>query len=179
MQDLCWQMLQKKVFWVGYTFLLKPSSFKFLSILEENCSPNINYGTFKCKVFVDKCFKERSLGELYFAVSYKVNESNSIWYELQFLQNVQVNQLLRVITARKTGNCKDTIAKYQVWLLHVWPTIKSLIRWLKRGVRVAVNHYATTSCIGHQVHGTTCVELRHNHMQLIVEKKPLNSMTVA
>ena len=39
----------KVVFWVGYTFLQKPSSFKFLSILEENCVAHINDGAFKCK----------------------------------------------------------------------------------------------------------------------------------
>ena len=49
MEEFCWQMLEKKVFWVGYTFLQKPSSFKFLSILEENCVANINHGAIKCK----------------------------------------------------------------------------------------------------------------------------------
>ena len=34
---------------MGYTFLQKPSSFKFLSILEENCVANINHGAIKCK----------------------------------------------------------------------------------------------------------------------------------
>ena len=42
-------MLQQKLFWVAYTFLQKPSSFKFLSILEENCVANINHGAIKCK----------------------------------------------------------------------------------------------------------------------------------
>ena len=41
-------MLQKKVFWVAYTFLQKPSSFKFLSILEENCVAHINNAAIKC-----------------------------------------------------------------------------------------------------------------------------------
>ena len=49
MEEFCWQMLEKKVFWVGYTFLQKPSSFKFLSILEENCVANINHGAINCK----------------------------------------------------------------------------------------------------------------------------------
>ena len=34
---------------MGYTFLQKPSSFKFLSILEENCVAHINNGAIKCK----------------------------------------------------------------------------------------------------------------------------------
>ena len=42
-------MLQKKVFWVAYTFLQIPSSFKFLSILEEKCVAHINIATIKCK----------------------------------------------------------------------------------------------------------------------------------
>ena len=37
----------KVVFWVGYTFLQKPSSFKFLSILEEKCVAHINIATIK------------------------------------------------------------------------------------------------------------------------------------
>ena len=39
----------KVVFWVGYTFLQKPNSFKFLSILEENCVAHINIEAIKCK----------------------------------------------------------------------------------------------------------------------------------
>ena len=34
---------------MGYTFLQKPSSFKFLSILEENCVAHINIEAIKCK----------------------------------------------------------------------------------------------------------------------------------
>ena len=46
--------------WVSYTFLQKLSSFKFCRILEENCSADINDRAFKCKTFVDKCWKKRS-----------------------------------------------------------------------------------------------------------------------
>ena len=42
----------KKGGWVGHTFPQKPRSFKFLSILEENCGADIINGTFKCKTFV-------------------------------------------------------------------------------------------------------------------------------
>ena len=62
----CWQMLQKNGRWVRYTFLQKPSSFQFLSILEENCGADINNETFKCKTFGDKCCKKLLLGALYF-----------------------------------------------------------------------------------------------------------------
>ena len=52
-------MLQKKVFWVGYTFLQKSSSFKFLNILEENCSADIINVAFKYETFVVKwCSKK-------------------------------------------------------------------------------------------------------------------------
>ena len=40
---------------MGYTFLLKPLSFKRFSILEENCGADIKNGTFKCNILVDKC----------------------------------------------------------------------------------------------------------------------------
>ena len=33
---------------------------------EANCGANVNNETFKCKTFVDKCWKKRSLGALYF-----------------------------------------------------------------------------------------------------------------
>ena len=64
-------MLQRKVFWVTYTFLQKPSSFKLISILEENCGADIINGTFKCKTFVDKCCKKALLSGLYFPTKVK------------------------------------------------------------------------------------------------------------
>ena len=51
--------------WVGYTFVEKPSSFQFLSILEEFCGSDFINGTSKCKTFVDKWCKQQSLGGLY------------------------------------------------------------------------------------------------------------------
>ena len=47
----------KVVFWVGYTFLQKPSSFKFLSILEENCVAHINNEAIKCKFLLTNVSK--------------------------------------------------------------------------------------------------------------------------
>ena len=43
---------------MGYTFLQKPSSFKFLSILEENCGADINNGTIKCKFLSSNVSKQ-------------------------------------------------------------------------------------------------------------------------
>ena len=57
--------------WVSYTFLQKLSSFKFYSILEENCVADITNEANKCDIFVDKCFKERSLDELQFPTKTK------------------------------------------------------------------------------------------------------------
>ena len=42
---------------MGYTFLQKPSSFKFLSILEENCGADINTGTIKRKFLLTNASK--------------------------------------------------------------------------------------------------------------------------
>ena len=63
-------MLQKKVFWVAYTFLQKPSSFKFLSILEENCVAHIKNGAIKCKFLLTNVSK------------------NGLWVGYTFLQKL-------------------------------------------------------------------------------------------
>ena len=60
--------VSKNGFWVSYTFLQKLSSFKFYSILEENCVVHINNGAIKCKTFVDNCCK------------------NCVWVSYTFLQ---------------------------------------------------------------------------------------------
>ena len=60
----------KVVFWVGYTFLQKPSSFKFLSILEENCVAHINNGAIKCKFLLTNV------------------SQNAFWASYTFLQNL-------------------------------------------------------------------------------------------
>ena len=50
---------------VSHTFLQKRCSFKSFSILEENCAADIINGRFKCKTFVGKCCKKRPLSKLY------------------------------------------------------------------------------------------------------------------
>ena len=42
---------------MGYTFLQKPSSFKFLSILEEKCGADISNGTIKRKFLLTNVSK--------------------------------------------------------------------------------------------------------------------------
>ena len=50
---------------VSHTFLQKPYSFKFFSILEENCDADIINGTFDCETFVHKWCKKRQLSKSY------------------------------------------------------------------------------------------------------------------
>ena len=50
---------------VSHTFLQKCCSFKSFSILEENCASDITNETFKCKTFVGKCCKKLPLSKLY------------------------------------------------------------------------------------------------------------------
>ena len=51
--------------WASNTLVQKPCSFKFFSILEENCAADIINETFKCKTFVGKCCKKRPLSKSY------------------------------------------------------------------------------------------------------------------
>ena len=51
--------------WASNTLVQKPCSFKFFSILEENCAADIINETFKCNTFVGKCCKKRPLSKLY------------------------------------------------------------------------------------------------------------------
>ena len=55
--------VQKTVFgWVISSY----KSHLLLSVSKQNCGADINDGTFKCKFFVDRCCKTRSLSKLYF-----------------------------------------------------------------------------------------------------------------
>ena len=109
----------KVVFWVGYTFLQKPSSFKFLSILEENCVADIINETFKCKFFVDKLCKNC------FWVSYTFLQKPSLfkhfWIWPSFSRNFFLfenqrfwrNQYLKVLMASKCDENKNWLSKTQ------------------------------------------------------------------
>ena len=54
--------------WVSHTFLQKRCSFKSFSISEENCAADIINETFKCKIFVGKCCKKRRLRKSYLPI---------------------------------------------------------------------------------------------------------------
>ena len=109
----------KVVFWVGYTFLQKPSSFKFLSILEENCVADINNEAFECNIFVDNCCKNR------FWVSYtflqKPSLFKNLWIWPSFSWNFFLfenqrfwrNQYLKVLMASKCDENKNWLSKTQ------------------------------------------------------------------
>ena len=51
--------------WASNTFLQKICSFKFFSILEENCGADIIHGKFNCETFVHKWCKKLPLSKLY------------------------------------------------------------------------------------------------------------------
>ena len=51
--------------WASNTLVQKPCSFKFFSILEENCAADIFNEIFKCKSFFGKCCKRRPLSKSY------------------------------------------------------------------------------------------------------------------
>ena len=51
--------------WVSHTFLQRRCSFKSFSILEENCAADIITETFKCNTFVGKCCKKQPLSKSY------------------------------------------------------------------------------------------------------------------
>ena len=109
----------KKVFWVAYAFLQKLSSFKFYSILEENCVADINNEAFECNIFVDNCCKNR------FWVSYTFLQKPSLfkhyWIWPSFSRNFFLfenqrfwrNQYLKVLMASKCDENKNWLSKTQ------------------------------------------------------------------
>ena len=64
---------------MAYTFLQKPSSFKFLSILEESCGADINNGTIKCKFLLTNVSK------------------NGRWVSYTFLQKLSSLKFLSIL----------------------------------------------------------------------------------
>ena len=110
-------MLQKKVFWVAYTFLQKPSSFKFLSILEENYGADINNGTIKCNFLLTNVSK------------------NGRWVSYTFLQNLHSFKFYCILEE----NCVADIINGRLLLIAAktvfgWVTLscKSLLQWVAR-----------------------------------------------
>ena len=90
----------KVVFWVGYTFLQKPSSFKFLSILEENCVVHINNGAIKCKFLLTNV------------------SQNGFWVSYTFLQKLSSFKFYSILEENcvadinnRTFKCKTFVDK--------------------------------------------------------------------
>ena len=102
-------MLQKKVFWVAYTFLQKPSSFKFLSILEENCGADINNGTIKCKFLLTNVSK------------------NGRWVSYTFLQKLSSFKFYSILeenfVVQNTQKFIYSTVIYQVKMEYWWNSI--------------------------------------------------------
>ena len=83
-----------------YTFLQKPSSFKFLSILEENCGADINNGTIKCKFLLTNVSK------------------NGRWVSYTFLQKLSSFKFYNILEENcvadiinETFKCKTFVGK--------------------------------------------------------------------
>ena len=85
---------------MGYTFLQKPSSFKLLSSLEENCCADINAGTIKCKFLLTNVSK------------------NGRWVSYTFLQKLSSCKFYSILEENcgadiinKTFKCKTFVDK--------------------------------------------------------------------
>ena len=125
MEEFCWQMLEKKVFWVGYTFLQKRSSFKFLSILEENCVAHINIEAIKCK------FLLTNVSQNVFWVSYTFLQKLS---SFKFYSILEKNCVVHI--SNEAIKCKtfvDNCCKNCVWVSYTFLQKPSLFNhfWIR------------------------------------------------
>ena len=110
----------KVVFWVGYTFLQKPSSFKFLSNLEENCGADINNGTIKCK------FLLTNVSQNVFWVSYTFLQKLS---SFKFYSILDENCVVNIINgAIKCKTFVDNCCKNCVWVSYTFLQRPSLLK---------------------------------------------------
>ena len=110
----------KVVFWVGYTFLQKPSSFKFLSILEEKCVAHINIATIKCK------FLLTNVSQNVFWVSYTFLQKLS---SFKFYSILEENCVLNIINgAIKCKTFVDNCCKNCVWVSYTFLQKPSLFK---------------------------------------------------
>ena len=92
----------KKVFWVAYAFLQKPSSFKFLSILEENCGADINNGTIKCKFLLTNVSK------------------NGRWVSYTFLQKLSSCKFYSILEENCGADIINTTFKCKTFVDKCW-----------------------------------------------------------
>ena len=110
----------KVVFWVGYTFLQKPSSFKFLSILEENCVAHINNGAIKCK------FLLTNVSQNGFWVSYTFLQKLS---SFKFYSILEENCVVHINNgAIKCKTFVDNCCKNCVWVSYTFLQKPSLFK---------------------------------------------------
>ena len=113
-------MLEKKVFWVAYTFLQKPNSFKFLSILEENCVAHINNGAIKCK------FLLTNVSQNGFWVSYTFLQKLS---SFKFYSILEENCVVHINNgAIKCKTFVDNCCKNCVWVSYTFLQKPSLFK---------------------------------------------------
>ena len=83
---------------MGYTFLQKPSSFKFLSILEENCGADINNGTIKCKFLLTNVSK------------------NGRWVSYTFLQKLSSCKFYSILEENCGADINDEAIKCKIFV---------------------------------------------------------------
>ena len=86
---------------MGYTFLQKPSSFKFLSILEENCVAHINNGAIKCKFLLTNVSK------------------NGFWVGYTFLQKPSSFKFLSILEENCGADINNGTIKRKFLLTNV------------------------------------------------------------
>ena len=154
MEEFCWQMLEKKVFWVGYTFLQKPSSFKFLSILEENCVANINHGAIKCK------FLLTNVSQNVFWVSYTFLQKLS---SFKFYSILEENCVVNIINgAIKCKTFVDNCCKNCVWVSYTFLQKPSLFKqfWIWPSFSKKFLFFLKSTILGKSTfEGFDCVEM--------------------
>ena len=131
---------------MGYTFLQKPSSFKFLSNLEENCGADINNGTIKCKFLLTNVSK------------------NGRWASYTFLQKLRSFKFYCILVRRKLC-CRHHYWKTFVELHFLARTFYNELRVGKTGCREL--HVAKTDCCELHVAKKDCRELHVANKQVI------------
>ena len=87
---------------MGYTFLQKPSSFKFLSNLEENCGADINNGTIKCKFLLTNVSK------------------NGRWVSYTFLQKLSSFKFYSILEEKCVADIINETMKCNTFVDKCW-----------------------------------------------------------
>ena len=98
--------------WISHTFIQKRCSFKSFSILEEFCAADIINGTFKCKTFIGKGCKKRPLSKSY-------HPTKALFF--QVFSILEENCVADIIN--EAFNCKTLLAnavKSGRWVSHTF-----------------------------------------------------------